>query len=134
MNKSVNADAIKKEFVDKTNELSHDVTQPIPGSKKIYVEGSRPDIQVPMREITQAATSSEFGEEENPPVTVYDTSGAYTDPNIKIDLLKGLSPIRDNWILERDDTEELDAPTSNYANVRLDDESLEHLRFYAFNI
>ena len=129
MNKSVNVDAIKKEFVDKTNELSHDVTQPIPGSKKIYVEGSRPDIQVPMREITQAATSSEFGEEENPPITVYDTSGAYTDPNIEIDLLKGLSPIRDNWILEREDTEELASPTSDYANVRLDDESLEHLRF-----
>ncbi len=129
MNKSVNTDTIQKEFVEKTNELSRDVTQPIPGSKKIYIEGSRADIQVPMREITQAATSSEFGEEENPPITVYDTSGAYTDPNIEIDLLKGLSPIRDNWVAERQDTEELAAPTSDYANVRLDDESLEHLRF-----
>ena len=129
MNKSVNTDTIQKEFVEKTNELSRDVTQPIPGSKKIYIEGSRADIQVPMREITQAATSSEFGEEENPPITVYDTSGAYTDPNIEIDLLKGLSPIRDTWVAERQDTEELAAPTSDYANVRLDDESLEHLRF-----
>ena len=131
MNKPVNvtADAIKKEFVERTNELSHDVTQPIPGSKKIYVEGSRPDIQVPMREITQAATSGDFGEEENPPVTVYDTSGAYTDPEIEIDLLKGLAPIRDNWINERADTEKLEAPSSDYANERLDNESLEHLRF-----
>ena len=131
MNKSVNvtADAIKKEFVERTNELSHDVTQPIPGSKKIYVEGSRPDIQVPMREITQAPTSGDFGEEENPPVTVYDTSGAYTDPEIEIDLLKGLAPIRDNWISERADTEKLEAPSSDYANERLDNESLEHLRF-----
>jgi len=104
MNKSVAADAIKKEFVTKTNELSHDVTQPIPGSKKIYVQGSRPDIQVPMREITQAPTGSDFGNEENPPVTVYDTSGVYTDPTVKIDLLKGLAPLRNNWISEREDT------------------------------
>ncbi len=131
MNKSVNlsTEAIQQQFVEKTNELSHDVTQPIPGSKKIYVQGSRPDIQVPMREITQSPTSSDFGEEENPPITVYDTSGAYTDPNIKIDLLKGLAPMRDSWILERDDTELLESPSSEYANVRLDDESLEHLRF-----
>jgi len=129
MNKSVAADAIKKEFVTKTNELSHDVTQPIPGSKKIYVQGSRPDIQVPMREITQAPTGSDFGNEENPPVTVYDTSGVYTDPTVKIDLLKGLAPLRNNWISEREDTEQLASPTSEYANVRLDDDSLNHLRF-----
>jgi len=129
MNKSINKAAMQEDFIARTNQLSHDVTQAIPGSKKIYVEGSRKDIQVPMREVTQSATSSEFGSEENPPVTVYDTSGVYTDPNVKIDLHKGLAPVRENWIVERNDTELLDNPSSSYANERLEDESLAHLRF-----
>ncbi len=128
MNKSVESQ-INNEIIDKTNQLSKDVTQPIPGSKKIYVEGSRADIRVPMREITQTDTVTETGKEENPPITVYDTSGVYTDPEVEIDLLKGLDSIRDNWINERADTEQLDSPTSDYANLRLDDESLSHLRF-----
>ncbi|EIJ79795.1 thiamine biosynthesis protein ThiC [Bacillus methanolicus PB1] len=77
-----------------------------PGSKKVYVEGSRPDIQVPMREISLSPTESMFGKEENKPVRVYDTSGPYTDPNYEVDLKKGLPKLRRKWILERGDVEE----------------------------
>jgi phosphomethylpyrimidine synthase len=77
-----------------------------PGSQKVYVQGSRPDIRVPFREIAQSPTVRPDGEEENPPVRVYDTSGPYTDPNASIDIRKGLPPIRRNWILERGDVEE----------------------------
>ena len=121
--------AIPKEFVKKTSQLSEEITQPIPGSEKIYVEGSRPDIRVPMREVQQYATPASFGEEQNPPITIYDTSGAYSDPNINIDLLKGLAPIRENWIVERNDTELLDGPTSEYGQQRQQDPKLANLRF-----
>lgn len=121
--------AIPQEFVKKTSRLSEAITQPIPGSKKIYVEGSRPDIQVPMRQVEQHATPASFGEEENPPVIIYDTSGAYSDPDIDIDLLKGLAPIRENWINERNDTELLDGPSSEFGKQRQEDPSLAHLRF-----
>ena len=76
------------------------------GSTKVYVEGSRPDIQVPMREIALSPTTGHFGEEENAPVRVYDTSGPYTDENYTVDITKGLPALRRNWILERDDVEE----------------------------
>ena len=101
--------AIPEEFVRKTTELSEDVTQPFPGSRKIYVEGSRPDLRVGMREITQADTPASFGAETNPPITVYDTSGPYTDPQVSINLLQGLPDVRGHWIDERNDTEWLDA-------------------------
>ena len=76
------------------------------GSKKVYVEGSRPDIKVPMREIELSPTTGAFGEEENPPVRVYDTSGPYTDTNYSVDITKGLPPLRSTWIHERGDVEE----------------------------
>lgn len=76
------------------------------GSKKVYVEGSRPDIKVPMREIELSPTTGSFGEEDNPPVRVYDTSGPYTDPNYSIDITKGLPALRSSWIQERGDVEE----------------------------
>ncbi|MEC1261833.1 phosphomethylpyrimidine synthase ThiC [Bacillus swezeyi] len=76
------------------------------GSRKVYVEGSRPDIQVPMREIALSPTTGSFGEEENQPVRIYDTSGAYTDAKAEVDILKGLKPLRSAWIKERSDTEE----------------------------
>ena len=76
------------------------------GSTKVYVEGSRPDIQVPMREIALSATTGHFGEEENAPVRVYDTSGPYTDENYTVDITKGLPALRRNWIVERGDVEE----------------------------
>ncbi len=112
-----------------TGALSEQITQPISGSKKIHIEGSRSDIRVPMREIAVSDTITEQGTEKNMPVTVYDTSGAYTDPNIDIDLMKGLAPLRENWISERQDTEQLDGPTSEYGQERLSDEKLDHLRF-----
>jgi phosphomethylpyrimidine synthase len=77
-----------------------------PGSKKVYVEGSRPDIQVPMREIELNPTKTETGTFENKPVRVYDTSGPYTDPNFHPDIHKGLPELRKKWILERGDVEE----------------------------
>ncbi|MFJ8461148.1 phosphomethylpyrimidine synthase ThiC [Lysinibacillus xylanilyticus] len=81
------------------------------GSKKVYVEGSRPDILVPMREITLSPTTGSFGEEENAPVRVYDTSGPYTDPAYKVDIMKGLPALRSAWIRERDDVEEYEGRT-----------------------
>ncbi|OEH92517.1 phosphomethylpyrimidine synthase ThiC [Bacillus solimangrovi] len=76
------------------------------GSKKVYVEGSREDILVPMREIELSPTTGSFGEEENAPVRVYDSSGLYTDPSYTIDIRKGLPELRKHWILEREDVEE----------------------------
>ena len=121
--------AIPQEFLDRAAQLSSDSTKPLDGSKKIYVEGSRPDIQVPMREIYLEDTASSFGAEPNPPIPVYDTSGPYTDPEVQIDLLKGLSDVRSNWIKERQDTEELDGPTSDFGQQRQSDPSLADLRF-----
>jgi phosphomethylpyrimidine synthase len=93
------------------------------------VQGSRPDIQVPMREISQSDTPASFGAEKNPAVYVYDTSGPYTDPSAKIDIRSGLAPLRGTWISERDDTEELAGPTSLYGIERLNDPKLAELRF-----
>ena len=71
---------------------------PLPNSEKIYITGSRDDMRVPMRKITQDDTPTDMGGETNPPIFVYDTSGPYTDPDAKIDIRKGLSPVRANWI------------------------------------
>ena len=102
---------------------------PYPGSEKIYVEGSRPDIQVPMRKITLSDTSSSFGIEKNAPVYVYDTSGIYTEPDSQVDLRKGLGSVRSAWIEERNDTELLNGPSSKFGLERINDASLEPLRF-----
>src|SRR5262245_5312670 len=103
--------------------------QPLPNSRKIYIKGSRADIRVPMREVSQADTPASFGAEQNPPIFVYDTSGPYTDPAVKIDIRQGLAPLRLAWILERGDTEELAGPTSEYGRERLADAKLAELRF-----
>ncbi|MDQ6997396.1 MAG: phosphomethylpyrimidine synthase ThiC [Mariprofundus sp.] len=108
---------------------SYDAQQSFPNSRKVYVEGSRPDIQVPMREITLSPTQMNDGVEENDPVLVYDTSGPYTDPDIDLDLQKGLPDVRAAWIEERQDTAPLTGLSSAYGNERRDDESLDHLRF-----
>ncbi len=104
-----------------------------PASEKIYVQGSRPDIQVPMRKITLSDTpvhfGSEKGAEKNPPLYVYDTSGVYTDPNVEVDLKKGLGAIRSAWIAERNDTEELSGPSSDFGRQRLEDPATAELRF-----
>jgi len=106
-----------------------DARQPFPNSSKIYIEGSRKDIRVPMREIRLSSTPASFGQEENAPVLVYDTSGPYTDPAMSIDLQKGLPSIRDSWIDERNDTERLDSLSSDYGRERRDDDKLDTLRF-----
>jgi phosphomethylpyrimidine synthase len=121
--------AIPEEFIRRTAELSEEVTRPFAGSRKVYVEGSRPDIRVGMREIEQADTAASFGAEKNPPITVYDTSGPYTDPDLKIDLMKGMPDVRSAWISERADTELLDGPSSEFGKARAADEHLAGLRF-----
>lgn len=116
-------------FLSATATVDEAAVQPLPNSRKIYVTGSRPDIRVPMREISQADTPAMFGSEKNPPIYVYDTSGPYTDPDVKIDIRAGLSTPRLPWILERNDTEELPGPTSEYGQQRLNDPALAELRF-----
>ena len=102
---------------------------PLPNSHKIYVEGSRPDIRVPMREITQADTPASFGAEHNPPIFVYDCSGPYSDPAAKIDIRSGLPALRQRWIEERGDTELLPDLSSEYGRQRAADTALDELRF-----
>ncbi|MFS0755369.1 phosphomethylpyrimidine synthase ThiC [Noviherbaspirillum sp. 1P10PC] len=116
-------------FLAATAQVDEAAVQPLPNSRKIYVEGSRPDIRVPMREISQSDTPASFGAEPNPPVYVYDTSGPYTDPEAQIDIRSGLAPLRAAWIAERGDTEELAGPTSQYGIERLNDPKLAELRF-----
>jgi phosphomethylpyrimidine synthase len=82
-----------------------------PGSKKVYVEGSRKDIRVPMREITLSPTTGAYGEQENAPLRVYDTSGAYTDEEIQTDIREGIPPNRLNWIVERGDVDRYEGRT-----------------------
>jgi phosphomethylpyrimidine synthase len=103
--------------------------QPFPRSQKIYVQGSRPDIRVPMREISLDVTPTDFGGEINAPVLVYDTSGPYTDPSVTIDVRKGLNDVRSAWIDDRGDTEVLDGLTSHFGQQRLADAELTKMRF-----
>ncbi len=110
-------------------QLSATVVRPIPGSRKIHVTGSRPDLRVAMREIVQSATPTLFGGEDNPPVTVYDPSGPYTDPDAAIDLASGLPPLRAAWIAERGDTEVLSQLTSAFGRARERDPKLDGVRF-----
>ena len=121
--------AANPQFLAATATVDEAAIQPLPNSRKIYVTGSRADMQVPMREVSQSDTPASFGAEKNPPVYVYDTSGPYTDPNAKIDIRSGLAPLRGKWISERDDTEELAGPTSLYGIERLNDPKLAELRF-----
>ncbi len=117
------------QFLARAAHVDDAAVQPLPKSRKIYAEGSRPDIRVPMREITQSETPATFGSEKNPPIFVYDTSGPYTDPQLKIDIRNGLPALRSGWIGERNDTEELAGPSSKYGVARLSDPSLAELRF-----
>jgi len=121
----INAD----KFVNKDADLNGEALESFENSKKIYIEGSSPDIQVPFREITISDTPSEFGAEKNAPVLTYDTSGPYTDPKSKIDIKNGLSPMRNKWIEDRMDTKQLDGPSSIYGEKRKTDPALEDMRF-----
>ncbi len=125
----MNAIVKPDQFSEATALVDSAAIAPLPNSRKIYVQGSRADIQVPMREISQSDTPASMGTEPNPPIFVYDTSGPYTDPNVKIDIRSGLAPIRERWIAERNDTEQLNGPSSHYGNERLNDEKLAQLRF-----
>ena len=115
-------------FIDNLKGMAH------PNSRRIFIEGSRPDIRVPLREIQLADTlvggtkeAPQF--EPNDPVPVYDTSGAYGDERAEIDVRLGLPRLREHWVLERDDTEVLDDLSSTFTQERLADEGLDHLRF-----
>ena len=117
------------QFLESTAHVDEAAVLPLPNSRKIYVQGSRADIQVPMREISQSDTPTGMGGEKNPPIFVYDTSGPYTDPNVKIDIRSGLAPLREKWIVERNDTEQLAGITSQYGLARLHDPKLADMRF-----
>ncbi|GAB3787498.1 phosphomethylpyrimidine synthase ThiC [Dyella agri] len=110
-------------------ELSTAVTRPIPGSRKIHAAGSRADLRVPLREIAQADTPAMFGVEKNPAITVYDTSGPYTDPDYQVDLASGLPALRAAWIAERGDTEALDGRSSEFGRRHASAPELAAIRF-----
>ena len=121
--------AVPSELLRQTEQLSESVTRPIPGSRKIHVQGSRPDLQVPMREIALTKTPTLFGGEDNPPVTVYDCSGPYTDPAAGIDLSRGLPALRAQWIAERGDTDVLAQLSSEFGRGREGNPKLDAVRF-----
>ncbi len=116
-------------FLANTATVDEAAIQPLPCSRKIYQVGSRPDIRVPFREITQADTPTMLGGEQNPPLTIYDTSGPYTDPSVRIDLRDGLPSVRHAWIEERGDTMMLPGVSSEYGRQRQEDPSLADMRF-----
>ncbi|MEH8261405.1 phosphomethylpyrimidine synthase ThiC [Aeromonas veronii] len=115
-------------FIDSLKGMAH------PNSRRIFIEGSRPDIRVPLREIQLAdtfvgGTKDDPRFEPNEPVPVYDTSGRYGEEGVAIDVRRGLPRLRENWVLERDDTDELPGLSSTFTQERLADEGLDHLRF-----
>jgi phosphomethylpyrimidine synthase len=118
-----------EQLADKISQLDTSSAEHYPNSQKVYIQGSREDIQVPMREINLTATVTESGVEENPPLRVYDSSGPYSDANCEIDLGRGLPPIRQAWIEERADTEILEKASSTFGRARQQDATTEHLRF-----
>ena len=121
--------AIPEEFLHQAVTAKRASIRPFAASEKVYIVGSRPDIRVPLRKITQSDTPTARGLEKNPPVHVYDTSGPYTDPGADIDLLRGLPALREAWIKERGDTVELAGPSSEYGTQRQNDPALVQLRF-----
>lgn len=115
-------------FIDNLKGMAH------PNSRRIFIEGSRADIRVPLREIQLADTfvggtkeAPQF--EPNEPVPVYDTSGPYGEEAAPIDVRRGLPRLREAWVLERADTDALDGLSSTFTQERLADEGLDHLRF-----
>lgn len=123
-------------MIDLTSRSPHPriTTEPFPASRKVYVEGTLPGVRVPMREVRVAPTRTHAGalgerQVENPPVTVYDTSGPYTDPEARIDVYAGLPPLRRAWIEGRGDVEELASVTSLYGRQRAADPNLAPIRF-----
>ncbi len=120
---------ISPELLRAAAQLSTDLTRPYPNSRKVHLQGSRPDLRVSIREIAQHPTPTASAAEDNPPIPVYDTSGPYTDPYARIDLRQGLPALRASWIEERDDTERLSGPSSCYGQTRATNPETAHLRF-----
>ena len=116
-------------FLSSSAQVDAAAIAPLPNSRKVYVTGSRPDIRVPQREISLADTPTNMGGEKNAPVIVYDTSGAYTDPAVKIDIRQGLPSVRANWIDERGDVDLLSGVSSVFGLQREKDIATAHLRF-----
>ena len=116
-------------FLESTARVDSAALNPLPNSRKVHVTGSRADIRVPMREISQADTPASYGAERNPPIFVYDTSGPYSDPAATIDIRRGLPALREGWVVERGDTELLAGPSSSFGVDRLRDPALAGLRF-----
>ncbi|KQS27925.1 phosphomethylpyrimidine synthase ThiC [Dyadobacter sp. Leaf189] len=118
--------------IEKTPESGVVTRTPFPNSRKVYVPGKLHNISVAMREIALSDTrihGKPGATEPNAPVTVYDTSGPFTDPHIDIDVKKGLPQLRSEWIRARQDVEQLEAISSSYGRQRLSDVQLDHLRF-----
>ncbi|MCK0155570.1 phosphomethylpyrimidine synthase ThiC [Cellulophaga sp. F20128] len=119
----------KKDTAPKQNGITR---HPFPNSKKVYVSGKLfPEIKVAMREIALSDTIDSLTKKRipNEPVTIYDTSGPYTDPNKEVNVHSGIERIREQWILDRANVEQLDNFSSEYCNQRLNDKRLDHLRF-----
>jgi len=121
--------ATSVDLVKETKKLSEEVSRPFPKSKKIFVQGSRDDIRVGMREVICDNTATSDGEEINPVIPIYDTSGPLTDPNVEVDLSQGIDRIRSAWIAQREDTEALDELTSEYGRARAQDADTAAIRF-----
>ena len=119
----------KDTFLAANAHVDKAAVQPLPNSRKVYIEGSRADIRVPMREISQADTPTAFGGEKNPPIYVYDCSGPYSDPAARIDIRSGLPALRAGWIAEPGDVEELADLSSEFGRKRAADTELDELRF-----
>ncbi|MBV6410882.1 MAG: phosphomethylpyrimidine synthase ThiC [Burkholderiales bacterium] len=119
----------KEQFVAASAHVDAAAVKPLPQSRKVYVTGSRPDLRVPMREISQSDTPTAMGGEQNPSICVYDCSGPYTDPAAEIDIRKGLPALRQRWIEERNDSEELPQLSSAYGRSREADPALAAMRF-----
>ena len=114
--------------------MQNDIKISYPGSEKVYIPGTlHPFIKVGMRKVNLTPTVTVEGKErktrENAPVYLYDTSGAYSDPQAHIDLQQGLPRLRESWITARGDVEQLKELTSEYGRLRQADKSLDHLRF-----
>ncbi|MCM8594692.1 phosphomethylpyrimidine synthase ThiC [Accumulibacter sp.] len=118
-----------EKFIAAEAHVDEAAVRPLPGSRKIYVEGSRPDIRVPMREISQSDTETSTGRESNPPIFVYDCSGPYSEAGAAIDIRRGLPALRAGWIAERGDCEALPELSSTFGRGRAADPALDGLRF-----
>ncbi len=126
----MNADYISPISPDAALSLDKQILQPLPNSRKVYICGSRPDVRVPLREIRQSDTQLANGQASpNPPVLVYDTAGPYSDADYAVDLRQGLPPVRQTWVDEREDTETLARPSSQFGQQRAQDVHLQSVRF-----